>query len=175
MRTTSMMLAGFALLAAVSLPASGQKPVDASSTSKSRDLGKTEWFPFAAVHYGAPLRPSLEVGFFHEHYFFLPSGTGPTIAGELGRGGAVVSGGYARNVMFGNNRPLFGGFRVSAAALRTWDGAWNAPANETFAGVQLHLPIVALILNARVAGMYRLTSREDAKPWLLAWSGYIGW
>lgn len=175
MKTGCMILAECALLAMLALPASGQRPVNASNPSSTLDLGKTEWFPFAAVHYGAPLRPSLEVGFFREHYFLLPSGTGPTFAGEVGRGGAMVSGGYAHNAMFGNDRIVLGGFRVSAAALRTWNGAWNAPANESFAGVQLHLPIVTLILNARVAGMYRLTSRADSKPWLMMWSGYIGW
>lgn len=92
-------------------------------------------YPAFGVHYGTPLRLSAVVGIIVD--LDANSRDGLLVVAEPGREGFGYSVGYLRMVgRYGS------GYSVRATVLRTSDRPWEANADATYAGAELHWMII---------------------------------
>ena len=119
-------------------------------------------FPTGGVRYGPPLGASVYGGFIWSRVD--PSGfAGPTLVGEAGQDGMRVSLG-ASSVSLG------GTFRGQLSVIRTWDDHRGVRANQTYAGPEI---VVGLVAGVTVGHYWRI-SDGGGKARLLAIGSFIG-
>jgi len=125
-----------------------------------------EWTPLAGFHYGLPLRLSYTFGIARTRTAGFDQMAGWYVAGEGGDGGIKGRAGFLRIW------PHVGG-QLGVAVLRTGDKSRGVEPDQTFAGAETRLHLVAPI-TFTIGGYARIAGSVPGDRRLISFAGGIG-